>query len=74
MFCRMDIKPEELMRSLQQKERRLSVMTGPDEAISASAVEFAKSQGYKISTKPASDPSDPGGCMSLCTIHEFRLY
>ena len=74
IVCRMKIGSEELIRSLQKKERRLTVMTGPGEEVSASAIEFAKSQGYKISSKRGSDASDPGGCMSLCTIHEFSLY
>jgi len=69
----MTIKPEELMRSLQKKTPQISVMTAPSEEISAEAFELAKSHGYKVSSKSASDPSDPGGCMSFCTIHEFRL-
>jgi hypothetical protein len=69
-----NIKSEELMRSLQKKDRKLTVTTLPDQEISAAAIEFAKSQGYKYSTKPGNDPSDPGGCMSLCTVHEFSLY
>lgn len=70
----MNAKPEQLLSLIEKKTPVIRVQVVRNSGqINDHAIQFAKANGYKVTTESMSDPADPGGIMSTQETFVFKL-
>ena len=64
------VKPDQLMEALRACKPLISVSAFKNSL--GDEIAFAKSNGYKVSSKGMKDAADPGGIMDIAAVYLFQ--